>query len=77
MPNTGNPSHNVLSLLPPLPQWKYNNVVELLLSLSSFDVHLKNYDIFHNSFYKPAKSSDNPFSRFRQQLFTSLLFKLL
>ena len=29
------------------------------------------------SFYKPAKSSDNPFSRFRQQLITSLLFKLL
>ena len=29
---------------------------------------LKDYDICRDSFSKPAKSSDNPFSRFRQQL---------
>ena len=43
-------------------------------------VPLKNYDIFHNSFNKPAKSNewnDNPFGRFRQQLFTSLYSLLL
>ena len=33
-----------------------------------FNVHVINYAIYRDVFDKPAKPSDNPFSRFRQQL---------
>ena len=65
---------------PPPPQLAPLPTIQYTCSLVIYSyncVHLKNHDISHNSFYKPAKSSDNPFSRFRQQLFISLLFTLL